>query len=422
MAETEFTFESEQILESQKKKKVIIIGAIIAAAAALVALGVILIIRTRNKTHKSEEGMKYAFSWKENSEGGIDLTLDQSSAPGYCWVLQSVTSEELKVLAPAEQNAKSASFTLVMDNPGVSFAFFTLQNTADPSDRLYEMQFGYDQTADEDGKLSRTLRYVYGRAILQTLSGGEKTEHPYLISEDSDGRRYIVHIMDREEYISEPEIQEYLDPETGKVLSREEYVNRILEFVKNGNKPDGEEDADGDGEAEWRDPFTGELVTEEEWRKIVLEHLDELLEQAATETEEEPEPQYRMHDDWVAVSSDESVISVWGIQSQGLTEDIYEIPAESDDGSGNEAEQSEETDMSLTESFSPFGGESDMWVSCTLARGEHTGSCTVTIRSETAGAAVILDFQIAEDGTLDHVDHRLETFEPALRDEESTAP
>lgn len=414
MADTEFTFESEQILKQQSKRKYIIIAAIIAAAAALVALGVILIVQAQKKKHRSEEGLPYAYTWKEKSDATIDLELDQSSAPGYCWTLQSVTSDVLRVLAPASQNSKKAGFTLEMDESGLESASFILQNTADPTDRIYEMRFIFEQAVDDAGKFLPSLQYVYGRNILSTFSGGENTAHPYHFTESQAGGAYTLSIYDNEEYFPEEEPARYVDLKTGEDISKEEHWKQILEIIKNKEKVESDSGSDSDAEAEWRDPFTGELVTEEEWRKTVLEHLDELEALIASETEEQPEPRYRLHEDWTAVSTNDAIVAVNSVIPISLTENfefpIDELSAESEDTGSEPVEI--ETAEPEEEPVSPFGGESDQWIRCRLIPGSEPGSCTVTIRSDSAGAAVVMDFQIAEDGALSVLNHRLETFEP----------
>lgn len=370
MADTEFTFESEQILESQKKKKHILIGAIIAAAAALIALGVVLIVRSQNKAHKSEEGVSYAYSWKENAEGAVELSIDRSTVPGYSWILQRVSTDMLKVSAPASQPAKSSNFSLMMEEPDVVFVAFRLQNDA-TKEVIHEMEFELETYVDDEEKLHRELELRRDAVLQPMFQGGEGTEHPYRIEYNEETRGLTVTISD--DWLRTRVLpNETRDPQ-------EELAELIVWIEQGGGKEDNEES--------YRNPFTGEEISGEELRKLLKEHMDELDSLIADDSE--PETYISRHEDWQVKSSNEAVVS--------FSEPVFSV---------------EQTEESAEETDEEDEGEGGNIIICYLSAGGTAGTCEVTIRSVSAGVQLVLSLSAAADGSLLIEGHRLETFEP----------
>ena len=372
MADTEFTFESEQILESQKKKKYIMIGAIIAAAAALIALGVVLIVRSQNKAHKIEEGVSYAYSWKENAEGAVELSMDRSTAPGYSWILQRVSTDQLKVSAPASQPAKRSDFSLLMEEPDIVFVAFRLQNGTTKK-VIHEMEFALETYADDEGKLHRELELRRDAVLQPMFQGGEGTEHPYRIEYNEETNGLIVTISD--DWLRTRAPRETQDPQ--------EELAELIAWIEQGGPEE-------DNEESYRNPFTGEEISGEELRKLLKEHMDELDSLIADDSE--PETHISRHEDWQVKSSNELVAS--------FSEPIYSVEQAEED-----IEETDEEDK---------GGNV---IICYINAGGTAGTCEVTIRSDSAGAQLVLSLSASGDGSLLIEDHRLETFEPIEQEE-----
>ena len=255
MSDKEFTFESEQILEAQKKKKIIIIGAIIAAAAALVALGIVLIVRSQNKTHKSEEGVQYSYTWKETSD-----------------------------------------FSLVIEEPETALVSFRLQNDT-TGEGIHVLEFDLEAWTDEEGKISRDLQLHSDYVLQGLIAGGEGTEHPYTIIRDDESGGLLVSIEDN---WVRTEIRETADPD--------EELKVLLEWIENG----GDEEDEGET---YRNPFTGEEISGADLRKLLKEHMDELESLIAAEAETAAETQILMHEDWTVKFSNEGMIIFNGFTS-----------------------------------------------------------------------------------------------------------
>ncbi len=362
MSDKEFTFESEQILEAQKKKKIIIIGAIIAAAAALVALGIVLIVRSQNKTHKSEEGVQYSYTWKETSDGIIDLSIDRSTQPDCSWVLTGVNSEAVKVYAPATQPAKRSDFSLVIEEPETALVSFRLQNDT-TGEGIHVLEFDLEAWTDEEGKISRDLQLHSDYVLQGLIAGGEGTEHPYTIIRDDESGGLLVSIEDN---WVRTEIRETADPD--------EELKVLLEWIENG----GDEEDEGET---YRNPFTGEEISGADLRKLLKEHMDELESLIAAEAETAAETQILMHEDWTVKFSNEGMIIFNGFTSLDR----------------NEAEEQEE-------------GEN--LVVCSLLPAGLAGTCDVMIRSDSAGAQLTVSCVVGADGSFTVSGHSLESFEP----------
>ena len=362
MSDKEFTFESEQILEAQKKKKIIIIGAIIAAAAALVALGIVLIVRSQNKTHKSEEGVQYSYTWKETSDGIIDLSIDRSTQPDCSWVLTGVNSEAVKVYAPATQPAKRSDFSLVIEGPETALVSFRLQNDT-TGEGIHVLEFDLEAWTDEEGKISRDLQLHSDYVLQGLIAGGEGTEHPYTIIRDDESGGLLVSIEDN---WVRTEIRETADPD--------EELKVLLEWIENG----GDEEDEGET---YRNPFTGEEISGADLRKLLMEHMDELESLIAAEAETAAETQILMHEDWTVKFSNEGMIIFNGFTSLDR----------------NEAEEQEE-------------GEN--LVVCSLLPAGLAGTCDVMIRSDSAGAQLTVSCVVGADGSFTVSGHSLESFEP----------
>ena len=362
MSDKEFTFESEQILEAQKKKKIIIIGAIIAAAAALVALGIVLIVRSQNKTHKSEEGVQYSYTWKETSDGIIDLSIDRSTQPDCSWVLTGVNSEVVKVYAPATQPAKRSDFSLVIEEPETALVSFRLQNDT-TGEGIHVLEFDLEAWTDEEGKISRDLQLHSDYVLQGLIAGGEGTEHPYTIIRDDESGGLLVSIEDN---WVRTEIRETADPD--------EELKVLLEWIENG----GDEEDEGET---YRNPFTGEEISGADLRKLLKEHMDELESLIAAEAETAAETQILMHEDWTVKFSNEGMIIFNGFTSLDR----------------NEAEEQEE-------------GEN--LVVCSLLPAGLAGTCDVMIRSDSAGAQLTVSCVVGADGSFTVSGHSLESFEP----------
>ena len=362
MSDKEFTFESEQILEAQKKKKIIIIVAIIAVAAALVALGIVLIVRSQNKTHKSEEGVQYSYTWKETSDGIIDLSIDRSTQPDCSWVLTGVNSEAVKVYAPATQPAKRSDFSLVIEEPETALVSFRLQNDT-TGEGIHVLEFDLEAWTDEEGKISRDLQLHSDYVLQGLIAGGEGTEHPYTIIRDDESGGLLVSIEDN---WVRTEIRETADPD--------EELKVLLEWIENG----GDEEDEGET---YRNPFTGEEISGADLRKLLKEHMDELESLIAAEAETAAETQILMHEDWTVKFSNEGMIIFNGFTSLDR----------------NEAEEQEE-------------GEN--LVVCSLLPAGLAGTCDVMIRSDSAGAQLTVSCVVGADGSFTVSGHSLESFEP----------
>ena len=362
MSDKEFTFESEQILEAQKKKKIIIIGAIIAAAAALVALGIVLIVRSQNKTHKSEEGVQYSYTWKETSDGIIDLSIDRSTQPDCSWVLTGVNSEAVKVYAPATQPAKRSDFSLVIEEPETALVSFRLQNDT-TGEGIHVLEFDLEAWTDEEGKISRDLQLHSDYVLQGLIAGGEGTEHPYTIIRDDESGGLLVSIEDN---WVRTEIRETADPD--------EELKVLLEWIENG----GDEEDEGET---YRNPFTGEEISGADLRKLLMEHMDELESLIAAEAETAAETQILMHEDWTVKFSNEGMIIFNGFTSLDR----------------NEAEEQE---------------EGKNLVVCSLLPAGLAGTCDVMIRSDSAGAQLTVSCVVGADGSFTVSGHSLESFEP----------
>ena len=374
MDDKEFTFESEQILKKRNTRKIILIAAIAAAVIAAVVVTVILLVSAkRKKIHRSDEDLAYTYTWQENSEGGIDLSLSRGNASGYGWMLISA-DEGLTVSAPASQPDKSGEFTIAGSEAGRLFAVFGLQQADDPDTRIYEMTFALHTTASEEGNFTRDLEYVSGMKTVAAVDGGAETEHPYHIRRNDEEDTVLVLLEDqwtRQESSENTEKQrEMLD----------EDVKALLEWMEKESDP-------RDNETSYKNPFTGEACSADELRKVLREHKD-VLEKMLSE-DLEPETVITIHEDWNAVSSNEEVVSV-----RNLTLDEVDEEDESQDRNQ---------------------------VIVTLAYGGTAGTAEVTLRSDTAGTQLRLSFLAEEGGSLTLTDHRLESFEPVI-EESSEVP
>ncbi len=373
MDDKEFTFESEQILKKKNRKKIILIAAISAAVIAAAVVTIILVVSARRKKiHRSEEGLPFSYTWQENSEGGIDLSLDRSEAPDYDWVLVS-TSEGMTVSAPASQPDKTSNFSLISSETGNPSAVFGLQKGDDPYTRTYEMEFSLYTALDEEGNFVREFVFKGVKQVQTAVEGGADSEHPYIIQRDEADGTILVFIEDN-----------WLRTESTANLQQEEAMleenlQELLEWIENDSVPEDSHTNSYSGEPaaaedSYKNPFTGEPCSAEELRKVLLEHKDELEQMLKDDLQ--PETYLTMHQDWTAASSDEAVVFV------------------------------RELDLSWGE------GEIPNQVVLLLSYGGTSGTADVTVRSDTAGAQLVMTIRSDDEGSFIVEDHRLESFEP----------
>ena len=176
-------------MEAQKSKKPLFITLAALAGILIAAVAVALIARGRGGArYTGATDAPYPYSWTEQSNGAITMTLETGGAANSAWSLESADGSAAAVRVGSTQGGKT-NVTVKPDAGGRMFLLFSL--TSD-GDRLAELSLTVMVESGENNKLAATVTDHRERVFQSVVRGGEETGHPFTVRGDGSGLTIFV--------------------------------------------------------------------------------------------------------------------------------------------------------------------------------------------------------------------------------------
>ena len=176
-------------MEAQKSKKPLFITLAALAGILIAAVAVALIARGRGGArYTGATDAPYPYSWTEQSNGAITMTLETGGAANSAWSLESADGSAAAVRVGSTQSGKT-NVTVKPDAGGRMFLLFSL--TSD-GDRLAELSLTVMVESGENNKLAATVTDHRERVFQSVVRGGEETGHPFAVRGDGSGLTIFV--------------------------------------------------------------------------------------------------------------------------------------------------------------------------------------------------------------------------------------
>lgn len=172
----------------QRKPLMIALAALLAIIAVTAA--VTLLMRDRGGKRFNVDDVPYPYSWAEQANGSVTLTLETGDAANGVWSLGSTDGGTLDIRVGKTQGGKT-SVTLKPETEGREMMVFSL---ASGEERLAELSLTVmvGRESGEDSGLSAAITAHRERAFQGTVHGGEDTGHPFTVRGSDDGLTIFV--------------------------------------------------------------------------------------------------------------------------------------------------------------------------------------------------------------------------------------
>ena len=174
-----------------KKSKLPLIITISALFAIIVVTAAVtLVLRDRGGARFIVDDVPYPYSWTEQTNGSILLTLETGDAPDGEWSLESTDGGTLDVHVG---KARSGKVSVTM-KPGAEGREMIVFGLASGEERLAELSITVmaERESEENNKLAATITAHRERVFQSTVRGGEDTGHPFTVRSSDDGLTIFV--------------------------------------------------------------------------------------------------------------------------------------------------------------------------------------------------------------------------------------
>jgi len=183
-------FESDRFLKRQSAKRWLLwAAALVAVIAAAVALALILRAQ-RGEPRTGDPDALYPYSWTENRDGSLTLSIRKEGAEGYVWRTGDVPAGLTAQMEDAAA-AETAQLSVTALKAGRSVLDLILEREGDGSEQLARMSLLLEAQQGEE-KLSLQLLGASDRRAQGTVSGGEGSAYPYSFETDPEGDLLLV--------------------------------------------------------------------------------------------------------------------------------------------------------------------------------------------------------------------------------------
>ena len=135
-----------------------------------------LIFLTACGSNQAGKDMAHPYSWKEQRDGSIQLTIDGTVEDGYDWQVDGVDGSILRVEKLEKGNAKKTYYSVTALDRGFAALTFNCERDGVLQDRVFQISMQFQ--TDESGKLT-----VIGNSeqeLQGVSSAGEDTNSPYI--------------------------------------------------------------------------------------------------------------------------------------------------------------------------------------------------------------------------------------------------
>ena len=170
----------------ENKRALIITGAVRAGLIAIAA-GAALNLRGRGGARFGRNDVPYPYSWVENRNGTIALTMETGGAAKGAWSVGSTEGEAVEIGAGRTGGGKT-EVRLTPAAVGREAITFTLMSG---EDRLAELTFTV-AVSSAGSALAATAVSHRERAFQGSVRGGEETGHPFVVRGGDEGLTIFV--------------------------------------------------------------------------------------------------------------------------------------------------------------------------------------------------------------------------------------
>ena len=385
------TFESERVLKKEKLKRILIPIACLAGAVLIVFLVAWIISKLGSKKYESNQDLQFTYTWVEEGNGNIRLTIDRVGAADYEWVYAGEETPIVIVEKPRQSREKT-EFTIKPSVVGRVELIFYLEHKTEKK-HLCELAV-LAEVSETEGSLKLTFLSSDSKVKTAPTSGGEEIGFPYEIYMN-DNDNLIVSIQDPLYYVEESE-------NAGETADN-------ASDGSSGESTDSESESSGEGSSsnpyaglsmyeamylsdeefdiwlEWYESTLASevpMMTEEEYSQWLAEHENTEGPIHQEEPQELPDdfvapetPPVRSRYDWDMTASDETIIRILGV--------TYE----------------------------------DGLVHAHMRAGSETGTCQVEIFSPSAAVKITMSLSVNEKGEIELLSHSIDTYEPTPESE-----
>ena len=155
----------------------------------LFLMALCLILLTACGSNQAGKDTAHPYSWKEQRDGSIQLTIDGTVEDGYDWQVDGVDGSILRVEKLEKGNAKKTYYSVTALDRGFAALTFNCERDGVLQDRVFQISMQFQ--TDESGKLT-----VIGNSeqeLQGVSSAGEDTNSPYIWQmEDGSLKLYIT--------------------------------------------------------------------------------------------------------------------------------------------------------------------------------------------------------------------------------------
>ena len=178
-------------MEAIKNKKPLIITLAVLALIIVATVAVTLIMRGRGGARFNGGDVPYPYSWVEQENGRIVLSLETGDAANGAWSLGSTEGEAVEI-AVGKPKGKTTEVKLTPVETGSEGMTFTLMSG---EDRLAELNLTVTVSRADD-VLAASVTSYHERVLQGTVRGGEETGHPFTVRSGDEGLTIFVEESD----------------------------------------------------------------------------------------------------------------------------------------------------------------------------------------------------------------------------------
>lgn len=176
-------------MEGFKDRKPLIMTFAALVGIIIATVAVTLLVRDRGGAEfTGDTDAPYPYSWTEQDNGTVALTLETGSAANGAWSLERADGGTVEIRAGKTQGGKT-SVTIKPTAGGREIMAFSL---AGGEERLAELSLSVMVESRENGKLAATVTDHRERVFQSVVRGGEETGHPFTVRGDGDGLTIFV--------------------------------------------------------------------------------------------------------------------------------------------------------------------------------------------------------------------------------------
>lgn len=155
----------------------------------LFLMSLCLILLTACGSNQAGKDTAHPYSWKEQRDGSIQLTINGTVEDGYDWQVDGVDGSILQVEKLEKSDAKKTYYSVTALDRGIATLTFNCERDGVLQDRIFQISMHFQ--TDESGKLT-----VIGNSeqeLQGVSSAGEDTNSPYIWQmEDESLKLYIT--------------------------------------------------------------------------------------------------------------------------------------------------------------------------------------------------------------------------------------